>query len=80
MTDGAVRNAEDERVCPNCGAKEEGDAFFYFTGIEIRGVYDGVLIWECVLCKHRWPRFRPPGRLYDYAVLMIEMERVMRDG
>lgn len=68
-------NAEPvTQACPFCG-KEEGD-YFAFTGIEVRGIYDGVLIWECGVCKHRWPRFNPPGRLYDYAVLMIEKDNI----
>lgn len=28
-----------------------------FTGIEVRGLYDGVLIWKCPDCDHMWPRF-----------------------
>ena len=26
-------------------------------GIEVRGVYDGILIWKCPDCNHMWPRF-----------------------
>lgn len=26
-------------------------------GIEVRGVYDGVLVWQCPDCAHMWPRF-----------------------
>lgn len=28
-----------------------------FMGIEVQGVYDGVLIWKCQDCEHMWPRF-----------------------
>ena len=54
--------------------------YFRFIGIEIRGIYDGPIIWECPLCRYHWPRFSPPGRLYDYAVLMIAMETTMKEN
>jgi hypothetical protein len=37
-------------TCPQCGMTNP-------YGIEIRGGYDGVLIWECPACNHMWPRF-----------------------
>ena len=36
--------------CPSCGHGQP-------WGIDIRGEYDGVLIWECPSCSHAWPRF-----------------------
>lgn len=27
-------------------------------GIEVRGVYDGVLVWQCPDCAEMWPRFQ----------------------
>jgi hypothetical protein len=41
-----------ETPCPFC---EQGP----FYGVEIRGVYDGALFWECAE-GHRWHRF-PEG-------------------
>jgi hypothetical protein len=38
--------------CPNCGNNEQGK----MLGHEVRGVYDGVLVWECLGCRHAWPR------------------------
>lgn len=38
-------------TCPKCGCPEYG-------GVEVQGVYDGVLFWECFACGwqfHRWP-------------------------
>ena len=35
-------------------------------GIEVRGVYDGILIWHCKECNERWPRFTE-GFLYERA-------------
>lgn len=43
-----------------------GDAthFGRVIGIEVRGVYDGVLYWTCPDCNHAWPRFNDGlGRL-----------------
>lgn len=41
--------------CPACHAG--GDAAL---GVIIRGVYDGVLFWECEACGTRWHRW-PEG-------------------
>jgi Zn ribbon nucleic-acid-binding protein len=40
----------DERTCPKCQSKE-------YIGIEIRGVYDGVLFWRCQSCGHEYHRW-----------------------
>lgn len=29
-------------------------------GIEVQGVYDGILVWQCPYCAAMWPRF-PDG-------------------
>lgn len=34
-------------------------------GVEVRGVYDGVLFWQCPSCNGRWHRF--PEDDYRYA-------------
>jgi hypothetical protein len=36
---------------------EESARFSRLIGIEVRGVYDGVLLWECPDCQKRWRRF-----------------------
>lgn len=36
-------------ACPKCASDD-------ITGIEVRGVYDGVLFWVCSDCAHAWPR------------------------
>lgn len=72
--------------CPNCGSDlrgepipqeyidkgyyEAGSHYNRILGIEIRGVYDGVLIWECPDCGFTWPRF-DAGRLYIKAKEII---------
>lgn len=40
------------RSCPACGAPEAR-----WCGVEIRGVYDGVLYWTCEVCRHAWNRW-----------------------
>lgn len=46
-------------------------------GEEVRGVYDGVLIWHCPDCGGMWPRFSS-GFLYDEAILRID-QRIKED-
>jgi hypothetical protein len=51
-------------ICPGCGqVAEPAD----LAGVEVQGVYDGVLVWQHVGCGHQWPRFAS-GRLHDLAV------------
>lgn len=38
-------------------------------GVEVRGVYDGVLYWACPDCGHGWPRWTDgAGRLTALSV------------
>lgn len=46
-------------------------------GYEVRGVYDGVLIWICGVCGEMWPRFKE-GKLHEEAVQHIEILRRYR--
>lgn len=55
-------------ACPLCGANLVGERIkdsdpprFYRRafGVEIRGVYDGVLFWACPDCGGAWHRFEP---------------------
>ena len=39
-------------TCPDCSAPG-ADIF----GFEVRGVYDGVLYWQCSKCGHAWNRW-----------------------
>jgi uncharacterized membrane protein len=57
----------EEDVPPFCPQCDRGNAH----GYEIRGVYDGILLWRCQYCHHMWPRFSPPGRLHDEAMEII---------
>lgn len=52
----AVDGAADGSACPTCGPDTE------VIGINVWGVYDGVLCWACQACGAAWPRFTE-GRL-----------------
>jgi hypothetical protein len=55
--------------CPGCGADlrrgpaPDGGFYTDTIGVQVRGVYDGVLFWQCPRCDHRWHCF-PPGSPY----------------
>jgi hypothetical protein len=62
--------------CPHCGADltytdEHGSVFSRGISVEIRGIYDGGLFYQCPDCSgtwHRWPEGDP---------LRIKAQRVM---
>lgn len=70
---------EDTRYCPHCHTDLRGEPIpadylvrrdyggathFYRTiGVNIRGVYDGALYWQCPDCGGKWHRF-PEGNPY----------------
>ena len=58
----------EKYMCPNCGEITEQD----LTGIQVLGVYDGVLIWNCRKCDAMWPRFEEPDSRYRKAVETIK--------
>lgn len=65
-------------TCPHCGTSQLGDPiptmpgkrFRHTIGVQIPGVYDGVLFHECPACGgrwHRWPKghdLRPVAEPY----------------
>lgn len=56
-------------TCPHC-QNTSGDSI---VGIEVRGVYDGVLYWMCTLCGLAWSRdWSGYGRRADIAASMVE--------
>lgn len=73
--------------CPACGSKMQGEPipqevrdrggygdlthYSRCMGYDIRGVYDGVLIWGCPDCGHLWPRFPESDRLHTRALQVI---------
>ena len=62
-------------VCPGCGVNIPNAEL---VGIEIRGIYDGVLIWRHEgTCGHMWPRFTA-GRLHEAAVEHLARTRAVK--
>jgi formate dehydrogenase maturation protein FdhE len=55
--------------CPSCRKSDD------IAGVVVRGVYDGVLYWECMACAKVWHRFRPPDDRYNAAHEHIENRR-----
>lgn len=47
--------------CPKCGVdlayEVDGYSYTRRIGVEVQGVYDGVLYWLCPFCDHRWNRW-----------------------
>jgi hypothetical protein len=66
--DGDVWEESDEDAypskCPFCGN-------LVVLGVEVRGVYDGILLWECGM-HHRWPRFPEGDRLHNRALKIMD--------
>lgn len=46
-------------------------------GVEIRGVYDGILFWQCPDCGGRWHRWMPDvwERLHNAAAPYVNGEK-----
>ncbi|MGH3985935.1 MAG: hypothetical protein ACRDTZ_01275 [Pseudonocardiaceae bacterium] len=70
--------SSEHDTCPHCGVALRGDPipgsrhgerYHRGIGVEIRGVYDGVLFYSCPACYgtwNRWDRDRDP-RLWEKA-------------
>lgn len=62
--------------CPTCYTDLRGAVipdtdppqyYSHLIGVEISGVYDGVLYWECPYCQARFHRFRAGTDLWKKA-------------
>lgn len=53
--------SDDIDACPACDAdllyERNGQTYTRLVGVEVRGVYDGILYWMCPSCEHRWHRW-----------------------
>ena len=63
-------------TCPACANKQQ-DAIL---GIEVRGVYDGVLYWQCMACGHTFHRFPPEHYLFVRAEPYILQSEEAKHG
>ncbi len=54
--------------CLPYGDRAPEDRFYgREIGITVRGIYDGVLFWQCPDCTHTWHRFEEGSALYRRA-------------
>lgn len=62
-------------ICPLCGADfayGETGQYSRQIGVEIQGVYHGVLFWQCPDCGSRWHRFAETDPYYERAARYIQ--------
>lgn len=74
---------KEKDLCPLCGADfayGETGQYSRKIGVEIQGVYDGVLFWQCPDCEGRWHRFSETHYLYERAVRYIGMRPKQKEG
>lgn len=54
-------------TCPQCAAQlayqSKGRTYSRCIGVEVEGIYDGILYWQCPMCGHKWHRFPSDHRL-----------------
>lgn len=62
-----MTDQQQRPICPHCGVEAQPGEL---TGMELPGIYDGVLIWSHSICGHAWPRFAA-GPLHDAAVAVL---------
>lgn len=83
----ALRTNDDH--CPHCNVSFQGakipkkDQYLYGAthfsntnkiGVEIRGVYDGVLFWHCNACGGNWQRWTD-----GWPEMQAKAEKYMKD-
>ena len=61
---------ERELRCPECDTNE-------IVGVEVQGVYDGVLYWRCGACRFAWPRWTE-GHRGEQAAQHVELANAGR--
>lgn len=76
----------DRRICPHCGKDlsysvgpdehhPEPATYSRLIGIEVRDVYDGILVWHCPECHVSWPRFTRQVWLSKHHAAVAWIER-----
>lgn len=58
--------------CPHCAVPLLDGGVTHVIGVEIRGVYDGVLFWMCSACGGTWHRWSA-----DNEHMRAKAQRVM---
>ena len=57
-----------ELTCPKCGNTDGSK----LMGIEVPGVYDGVLYWRCLACGQQWNRWPVGTHLWAQAEIHLQ--------
>ena len=82
----AERQMGDTDTCPHCDADLRGQEidpqyrdwyggethYSRVIGVEVRGLYDGVLYWQCPDCGKSWNRWPTDSRLGKLALAYID--------
>lgn len=58
-----------ELTCPRCGTDE------HTVGVEVTGVYDGILFWRCTACRTAWHRWPEGHWQHERAVPFVTLGR-----
>jgi len=66
------RPSPEPTECPSCGVSLVDNPVI---GIEVQGVFDGVLFWQCPDCGAQWHRFDLTSRQYHVAAKHMTGER-----
>jgi rubredoxin len=53
------------------GKPDAPQRFIREIGVEVRGVYDGILYWQCPDCGGNWPRFAEGHPRHAIALELI---------
>lgn len=60
-------------TCPHCSNEEQSK----IAGVEVQGVYDGVLYWFCQACGKAWSRdWTGYGRRAHIAARLVDEHNV----
>lgn len=61
---GPIRQSDGGRVDDDNAAQLYGETrrWSKAIGVEVRGIYDGVVAWKCPHCGEEWPRFPEDDR------------------
>lgn len=72
-----------KEMCPLCGADfayGETGKYSRMIGVEIQGVFDGILFWQCPDCDGRWHRFPETSPLREIANRYINLRPKQKAG
>lgn len=74
-----------QSLCPHClsdltdsWTEADGNVIqgTKMIGVNVRGIYDGVLFWQCPFCSGRWHRWQPDSPYRAKADIYVKSDRV----